>query len=115
MYLTIQTGKFYLSHNRPDIMFINKSKADTKFIDIAIPGDSQVSQKSVEKRDRNRDLSVIVSRLWNSCSTDCWSIWFNSYQSLTSIGLTLSVIPVMQKSVLLSTSRILRHYLFYFL
>jgi len=70
--LTIQTGKFYgvliqtgsaLSHNWPDITFFNKSKADTKLIDIAIPGDFWVSQKSVEKRHRYRDLSVIVNRL----------------------------------------------------
>ena len=44
---TIQTGN-PLSNNRPDITFINKSKVDAKFTDVAIPGDSQVSQKSVE-------------------------------------------------------------------
>ena len=62
---TIQTGN-PLSNNRPDITFINKSKVDAKFTDVAIPGDSQVSQKSVEKRGRYHDLSVIVNRLWNT-------------------------------------------------
>ena len=94
-------------------------KADTKFIDVAIPDDSRVSQKSVEKRDRYHDLSVIVSRLWNTSTSvvlvivgALGSILTDLHQSLTSIGLTSSVFPIMQKPVLLSTSRILRHYLF---
>ena len=97
----------------------NKQKAETKFIDVAIPGDSRISQKSIEKRDRYRDLSVVVGRLWNTSISvvpvivgALGSIPTNLHQSLTSIGLTSAVIPVIQKSVLLSTSRILRHYLF---
>jgi len=38
---TIQTGN-PLSHNRPDITFVNKSKADTKFIHIEFSGLSEV-------------------------------------------------------------------------
>ena len=45
------------------ITFSDKSKGDMKFINIAIPGDSQVFQKSVEKKERYCDLSVMVSRL----------------------------------------------------
>ena len=44
MDLTIQTGN-PRSHNQPNITFVNNSKVDTDFIDIAIPGDSRVSQK----------------------------------------------------------------------
>ena len=115
---TIQTGSS-LPHNRPDITFCNKQSAETKFIDISIPGDSRISQKSVEKRDRYRDLSVIVSRLWSTSTMvvpvivgALGSIPINLHQSLNSIGLPSTIIPVIQKSVLLSTSRILRHYLF---
>jgi len=64
----IQTGSS-LSHNRPDINLCNKQKAETKFIDVAIPGDSRISQKSVEKRDRYRDLSMVVGRLWNTSTS----------------------------------------------
>jgi len=91
----IQTGS-PLSHNGPDISYLNKSKAETKFIDIAIPGDSRVSQKSVEKRDR---YSVIVSRLWNTSTSvvpviidALGSIPTDLHQNLTSIGLTSSAI-----------------------
>ena len=56
----IQTGSS-LSHNRPDITFFNKQKAEIKVIDVVILGGSWISQKSVEKRDRYHDLSVIVS------------------------------------------------------
>jgi len=113
---TIQTGSS-LPHNRPDITFIDKQKAETKFIDVAIPGDSRISQKSVEKRDRYHDFSVIVSRLWNTSTSvvpvvvgALGSIPSNLHQSLNLMGLPSTVIPVIQKSVLLSTTRILRHY-----
>jgi len=96
--LRIQTGSS-LSHSRPDITYLNKSKAETKFIDIAIPGYSRVSQKSVEKRDKYRDLSVIVSRLWNTSTSvvpviidALGSIPTDLHQNLTSIGLTSSAI-----------------------
>jgi len=36
---------------------------------IIIPGDSWLSQKSVERRDRYRDLSVVVGRLWNTSTS----------------------------------------------
>ena len=98
------------------ITFFNKHSAETKFIDVSIPGDSRISQKSVEKRDRHRDLSVIVSRLSNTSTfvvpVTLGLIPINLHQSLNSIGLSSTIIPVIQNSVLLSTSRILRHYLF---
>ena len=46
---TIQTGNS-LPHYQPDITFVDKQNAKTKFIDIAIPGDSRISQKFVEKK-----------------------------------------------------------------
>ena len=49
-----------------DITFFNKHSAETKFINGSIPGDSRISQKLVEKWDRYRDLSVIISRLLNT-------------------------------------------------
>ena len=116
----IQKGSS-LPHNQPDITFFNKQSAaaETKFIDVSIPGDSWIFQKSVEKRDRHRDLNVIVSRLWNTSTFvvpvivgALGSILNNLHQSLNSIRLPSTIIPVIQKSVLLSTSRILRHYLF---
>ena len=39
------------------------------FIDAAIPGDSQVSHKFVEERDRYHDSSVTVSKLWNTSTS----------------------------------------------
>ena len=41
---TIQTGSS-LPHNWPNITFFNKQSAETKFIDVLIPGDSQISQR----------------------------------------------------------------------
>ena len=101
---TIQTGSS-IPHNRPDITFFNKQSAKTKFINVSIPGDSQISQKSVEKRDRYCDLSVIVSRLRNTSTFvipvivgALGSIPINLHQSLNSIGLPSTIILIIQKS-----------------
>ena len=110
---TFQTGSS-LPHDRPDITFFISAKI--KFIDVSILEDSQISQKSVEKSDRYRDLSMIVSRLWNTSTFvaplivgTLGLISTNLHQSLNLIGLPSTIIPVIPKSVLLSTSRILSH------
>jgi len=38
-----------LPHNRPDITYVLKKEQEVYLIDIAIPGDTRITQKSVEK------------------------------------------------------------------
>ena len=53
-----------LQHNRPDITMVLKQTNGVYLIDIAIPGDSRLSQKVVEKQTKYVDLKVEVVRVW---------------------------------------------------
>ena len=57
----IQTDK-NLAHNIPDMTVIKKKQV--WLIDVAIPGDSRINQKEVEKITKYQDLKVKVERLW---------------------------------------------------
>ena len=49
----IQTDK-HLTHNKPDITVVEKKRL--WLIDMAIPGDSRIDQKEVEKITKYQDL-----------------------------------------------------------
>ena len=114
---TIYTGS-HLAHDRPDITVAHKSSPfKTYLIDITIPGDSRMHQKFVEK-ERYSDLCIVLNRLWKTSCTvvpivlgSLGSIPLSLSSELRKIGVTINSIPTMQKSVVLSTCRILRHYL----
>ena len=53
-----------MQHNRPEITMVLKQTNEVKLIDIAIPGDSRLSQKVVEKQTKYVDLKIEVVRLW---------------------------------------------------
>ena len=62
----IQTDK-HLTHNIPDITVIEKKQV--WLIDVAIPGNSRINQKEVEKITKCQDLKVEVERLWEKKAT----------------------------------------------
>ena len=64
--LKIQTDK-HLAHNIPDITVVEKKQV--WLIDVAIPGDSRINQKEVEKITKYQDLKVEVERLWENKAT----------------------------------------------
>ena len=45
-------------HNRPDITLVDKQHDVVKLIDVAIPGDSHIKHKVVEKREKYTDLRI---------------------------------------------------------
>ena len=57
----IQTDK-HLAHNIPDITVVEKKQV--WLVDEAIPGDSRIQQKKVEKITKYQDLKIKVERLW---------------------------------------------------
>ena len=63
----IQTDK-HLAHNIPDLTVVEKKQV--WLIDVAIPGDTRINQKEVEKITKYQDLIVEVERLWekDNCS-----------------------------------------------
>ena len=105
-----------MAHDHPDIIVICKSSP--YFIDITIPGDSRLHQKFVEKKERYSDLCILVNKLSKiSCTVvpivigSLGSIPVSLSSELQKIGANINSIPTMQKSVILSTCRILCHYL----
>ena len=54
-----------LRHNRPDITMVLKQTNEAYLIDIAIPGDSRLTQKLVEKQTKYMDLRIEITRVWN--------------------------------------------------
>ena len=114
---TVQTDK-HLTHNRPDIICLDFTMNCCFLIDVAIPGDSRISQKISEKRQRYSDLKIEIQKMW-SVRASVAPVIIGSLGSVPE-GLkdqlqTLQIyhanlIPKMQKSVLLSSCHILRRF-----
>jgi putative methionine-R-sulfoxide reductase with GAF domain len=51
-----------LAHNISDITVVEKKQV--WLVDVAIPGDSRIQQKEVEKNIKYQDLKIEVERLW---------------------------------------------------
>ena len=82
---TIQTDKL-LEHRRPDIVVIDKEKKECILIDLAVPGDQNITAKELEKITKYQDLLIEIEKLWDvkgpqsSCSADSGRCTGNSIQ-----------------------------------
>lgn len=54
-----------VTHNRPDIIYINKTENKTYLIDITIPSDYNIGAKEVEKLSKYHLLQKEITRLWH--------------------------------------------------
>ena len=54
-----------IQDRRPDVILIEKEKKECKIIDFAIPYDSTVNAKEMEKVEKYQDLAREVQKLWN--------------------------------------------------
>jgi len=104
-------------HNQPDITLIDKQHNLVKLIDVAIPGDSRIQQKAVE-RQKYKDLKIKVQRIWKTPVSvvpiiigALGSIPKELEFNLKELGVQKWSIPLLQKSILLTTCYILEHYL----
>ena len=61
---SIQTDHV-IQARRPDVILIDKEKKECKIIDFAIPYDSRVNAKEMEKIETYQDLAREVQKLWN--------------------------------------------------
>jgi len=115
---TIQTDR-HLSHNRPDIVYISNRHKTAFLIDVAIPGDSRLAHKVNEKRDKYTDLKIEVQRMWNMRAVvmplvigTLGSVSVCLAENLHTLNIFYrTLIPKLQKSVLLSSCHILRRFL----
>ena len=99
-------------------MSISQINKQTFLIDIAIPGDSRVSQKITEKYQRYTDLKIKIQKMW-LMSASVVPVVLGSLGSVpTSLKKSLQQLciyhnnlnPKLQKSALLSSSHIIRHF-----
>ena len=49
---------------RPGIIFLDKQAREAKIIDIVNPGDGQVKDKELEKKEKSQILRKDVGKLW---------------------------------------------------
>ena len=56
----IQCDRF-IETRRPDIVLVDKRNKEVKIIDIAVPGDSRLAEKELEKRQMVRE---IIGHVW---------------------------------------------------
>ena len=87
---------------KTDLILVDKNVKSCVIIDVAIPGDCGIREKEIEKIGKYQNLKVvpvIVEAL--GCITKSFSGWMDT------LGIKLNV-EMVQKSVYLRTTRILR-------
>ena len=100
---------------RPDLILINKEDQKVSLIDVAIPWDTRVKEKSREKMEKYHDLKMEIRRLWNA-EVEIVPIILGALgaipddlkRNLGKVGCTNLEPGLLQKSVLLATARIIR-------
>ena len=110
----IQTDK-HLAHNIPYITVVEKKQV--WLVDVAIPSDSRIQQKEVEKITKYQDLKIEVERLWERKATvvpvvigALGAISRDLTKHLNTLGLDKITPNQLQKAALQGTAHILRKY-----
>ena len=110
---TIQCDR-HIPHNRPDVVCVDYLTKIIYLIDVAIPGDTRVTEKVVEKHQQYTDLKIELQKMWNMRVVILPLV----LGALRSVSLcqekhlkTLNIhykglIPKLQKSVILSSCHI---------
>ena len=99
---------------RPDVILIDKEKKECKIIDFAIPYDSRVNAKEMEKIEKYQDLAREVQKLWNM-RTKVIPIVIGALgttpkklsRRLDDLGIGTRIVEL-QKTVIIYSARILR-------
>ena len=100
---------------RPDVIIIHKEKKEALIVDIAVPADTRIAEKELEKVEKYQDLKREIKRLWElRCAkvvpvvigalgsvTKDLECWIEKMDIVPAVG-------VLQKTALLGTARILR-------
>jgi hypothetical protein len=107
--------------NRPDITFMNKKTKSTFLIDIAIPNTHNLAKTITEKLEKYRELANEICAMWKQNTVQAIPIVISSTavipkslsHSLKILNLHPNTYIQMQKSVILGTCSIVRHFLHY--
>ena len=109
---TVQADHF-MTARRPDMIFIDKEHHERQISDFAIPYDTRVDDKEVEKIEKYLDLARELKKLWNmkmtvvplvvgALGTPAKAL----EKRLKTIGIETKITEL-QKAIMIHTSRIL--------
>ena len=100
---TVQCGRKIMAR-KPDIVFIDKKEKEVVIIDVAILGDDRVKDKEVWRRRKVIEVPVVIGALAATSNN------FKKYIKRIEVNGKFEVI---QKIVLVGTTKILRKVLFH--
>lgn len=108
-----------ITERRPDLVVVKKRSREAFLIDVAVPGDSRVTSKEVEKMTKYQDLAVEVQRLWELRKVRVVPIVIGTLGAipaalpmhLKKLDIEDVTVEQLQRSAVLGTARILRRYL----
>ena len=114
----IKTDKV-IKERRPDLVIVKKKARQALIVDVAIPGDSRVAMKELEKKMKYRDLAVELQRLWEMKKVSVVPIVIGALGAippelpnhLKTIAVEDVTIEQLQRSAVLGTAYILRKYM----
>ena len=110
-----------ITHNKPDIVIVDKRNNEATIIDVAIPNDHNLARKRLDKLRAYTDLSVEIKSLWKLTKVTIVPVIIGAMGTFYSHFLTdLDKIQMdnikleqyeMQKIALLGTAHIVRSFL----
>ena len=111
---TIHCDRF-IEARRPDIVFGDKRNREVKIIDIAVPGDSRVAEKELEKIEKYQMVREEIGHVWKMNKVTMIPVVigalgvisdkFERYMEKMDVKIATAII---QKTALLGTARALR-------
>ena len=109
----VRTGHV-IQARKPDLILVQKETNKVTLIDVAIPWDSRVEEKSREKIEKYQDLKIEVRRLWQA-EVEVVPIVFGALgviskdlrRNLEKIGCIKLAPGLLQKSVMLAIAHII--------
>ena len=114
--MNIQTDHI-IEARRLDMVVIDKAKNHCQIIDFAVPYDSRVEQKELEKKEKYQDLARELKKIWNMKATvtpvvigALGAIPKKLKKGLQDLGIETKIVEL-QKSAIIHTARILRRVL----
>ena len=96
-------------------VIVNKEERHCTIIDTAVPADKRIGEKENEKVEKYQNLKREITRMWNMGTVQVVPIVVGSLGSVTKnldkwlakLNVKISI-PLLQKTTLLETARILR-------
>jgi hypothetical protein len=116
--LDLKTDKV-ISARKPDLVIVKKKAREAIVIDVAIPGDTRIVAKELEKKLKYQDLAIELQRLWELRKVSVVPVVIGALgaippelpKHLKTIAIEDVTVQQLQRTAVLGTGYILRRYL----